>query len=114
MDVGNIVVIGLVVVGLCAVFFQLFTRRGREWVLGGRIARTFGTPIVLRRRSMTTTISVHSLEPKHPGDPPRVGVEIANRAALSASTTPIILSPDEARALSAALREASEFRGAPS
>ena len=114
MDAGKLIFLLFFVAIAGLVFFQLFTRRGREWLLGGRIARTYGTPIVLRRGMTTTTISVHSLEPKHLGDSPRVAIEIANRATLAASTTPLTLSQDDARALGDALKEASEYRGAVS
>ena len=114
MDIGKVIFLAIFVALAGLVFFQLFTRRGREIALGGRIARTFGTPIVQRRGISKTTINVHALAPKHLGDPPRVGIEIANTAFLAASTLPVTLSLDEARALSQALREASEYHGAAS
>jgi hypothetical protein len=114
LDVGKVIFLVFFVAIAGLVFIQLFTRRGREWLLGGHIARTYGNPIVLRRGMATTTISVHSLEPKHLGDLPRVGIEIANRAVLAASTTPITLSQEEARALGEALKQASDYRGAVS
>jgi hypothetical protein len=114
LDVGKVVI--LLGFGAVAyfVFFQLFTRRGREWALGGRIAHTFGAPIVQRRGMFKITVNVHALAPKHLGDAPRVGIEIASRAVLAASTMPLTLSQDEARALSDALRDASEYRGSAS
>jgi hypothetical protein len=114
LDAGKLILLLFFVAIAGLVFFQLFTRRGREWMLGGRIGRTYGTPIVLRRGMTTTTIRIHSVEAKHLGDSPRVGIEIANRAALAASTTPLTLSQDDARALGDALKEASEYRGAVS
>ena len=98
----------------CLVFFQLFTRRGREWLLGGRIARTFGSVVVQRSGLGKTTINVHALEPKHLGEAPRVGIEIATRALLGASTTPLTLSQQDARDLSEALKSASEYHGSAS
>ena len=112
--IDGLIMAVLVGAAFCFVFFQLFTRRGREWALGGRIAHIFGTPIVQRRGIAKTTINVHSLAPKHVGDGPRVGIEIATTALLSASTLPLTLSQEEARTLSEALREASEYHDAVS
>jgi len=114
VDVGKVIFLLIFAAIAGFVFFQLFTRRGREWALGGHIVQTYGSSIVQRRGMSKTTISVHALAPKHLGEMPRVGVEIARTAALSMSTLPLTLSQDEARALSEALREASDYSGAVS
>jgi hypothetical protein len=114
LDVGQVVILLGVGAVACLIFFQLFTRRGREWALGGRIAYTFGAPMVQRRGLFTISVNVHALAPKHLGDAPRVGIEIASRAVFAASTMPLTLSQEEARALSDALKDASEYRGSAS
>ena len=114
MHVGQVVILLGVGAVACLIFFQLFTRRGREWALGGRIAHTSGAPMVQRRGLFTITVNVHALAPKHLGDAPRVGIEIASRAVFAASTMPLTLSQEEARALSDALKDASEYRGSAS
>ena len=89
------------------VLFILFTKRGKEFLFGGKIERTLSNDISIRRFGMNTSIQVHVVRSSRDGSG-KVGLELSSRGFLSASSTPIVLTDSDALLLADMLTEAAK------
>jgi len=98
-------IIPFLIIGL--VLALLFSKKGKELLFGGRILETLDDSVSVKKWMMTSTLRVHVIDGKPSGEPHRVGLEVASRAALSASMMPLTMSREDALQLAEMLTKAA-------